>query len=357
MSTQQQPYASSTTSQSPWGTPDLSGLKRPGPFDTPHPTVRNTTVKQASSWERNSRAPWNAVSQIELLPESRIDPEHSLTVSNLEQHNQQHLLQEAIISSEHMVLPASESIPPSNRPPREAIGKVISGVPNLATISSPDVPIIETQAPKGRRKAPLQVKLSLQEPAKPPSPTLPSSVPQVKAAWSKEDEAKASNLALGFREIQEAEAKKAEARKIIERERERAARAVSVLPNPNEESATFTASWGLPTSQVHSNRNSISKEATSGTSPNTVPVWTSVSKPVVTKKTMKEIQEEEEKRKKIEATKEKETIGAAVRRAYAESTNKVCSLIYPQKNTITEARFLVCNSTDWVCLDNRWVEW
>jgi PERQ amino acid-rich with GYF domain-containing protein len=203
--------------------------------------------------------------------------------------------------------------------------------PDIVPITSvPDGAQLAAPSSKSRRKS-LQVKPP-QPPAqlsKPPTPPVASPAPQLKVAWSKEDEAKkskSSSVAIGIREIQEAESKRAEARKAAERERERAARAAALAPN--KESSTFTASWGLPTSQVHSSRNNTSKDPPFGTSPNaattTAPlVWTSVAKPPVTKKTMNEIQEEEERRKKVEASKEKESVGTVVRRAYAESTNKV----------------------------------
>lgn len=320
----QNPYAPSTASQSPWGTPDPSGAKRPGPFDAPYPTSRNTTVvRQSSPWERTSRAPW-ASSQPESPADEWVDPEHSLTVSNLEQHNQQqHKPEGTDVNLEGEVESVEPDLETVEEPPTEA----------APAPTAEEAPAIETPAPsKPRRKTPLDVKPS-QSPQPPiitpktPTPPLPSLAPQVKAAWTKEEEAKilkSSGVAIGFREIQEAEAKKAEARKAAERERERAARAVAATPN--EDSASFTASWGLPTSQV--GRTNSGKDISAGTSPNTAtattqPVWTTVAKAPATKKTMKEIQEEEERRKKLEATKEKETVSSAARRAHAETANKV----------------------------------
>jgi len=325
----QNPYAASAASQSPWGTPDPSGAKRPGPFDAPHPTSRNATVvRQPSPWERTSRAPW-----VSSQPESPADawaaPEHSLTVSNLEQHNQQqHKPEGTVVDPEGEVEKADPDLKTAEEPPAEA-----APAPTLPALVAENAPAIETPVPsKPRRRIPLVVKPS-QSPQptiitpKTPTPPLLSPAPQVKAAWTKEEEAiysKSSGVAIGFREIQEAEAKKAEARKAVERERERAARAAAATPN--EDSASFTASWGLPTSQV--GRSNSGKDVSAGTSTHTAtattqPVWTTVAKAPVTKKTMKEIQEEEERRKKLEATKEKETVSSAVRRAHAETTNKV----------------------------------
>jgi PERQ amino acid-rich with GYF domain-containing protein len=157
---------------------------------------------------------------------------------------------------------------------------------------------------------------------------VPSGPP--KPAWSKEEEAKRSKpsgVALSLRDIQEAEAKKAEVRKAAERDRDRATRASSSAVPAPEEAQPFTASWGLPTSQAGV-RAAPAKEAAAAASPTSggaPAVWTNTAKPSATKKTMKEIQEEEEKRKKL-AT--KETVAAAARRAYAESTSKVRGLLF-----------------------------
>ena len=52
-------------------------------------------------------------------------------------------------------------------------------------------------------------------------------------------------------------------------------------------------------------------------------VWTNAAKTPVTKKTMKEIQEEEERKRKLAKEKEKESIAVAARRGYADTTTKV----------------------------------
>lgn len=251
-----------------------------------------------------------------------------MTVSNLEQHNQQLQIPQAD-GGENPVPPAvAENVASEQKPAQESAPVPVAPAPVVG-----QAPVVEAPVPsKPKRKAPVVKTSQSPQPttqtSKTPTPPLPSPAPQIKAAWSKEDEAKKakpSGVALGFREIQEAEAKKAEVRKTADRERERVVR---TAVTPSEEVPAFTASWGLPTSQV--GRNTPAKDGPSGasagnTGATTPPVWTSVAKPAVTKKTMKEIQEEEERRKKLEATKEKETIGAAARRAYAETTNKVRS--------------------------------
>jgi PERQ amino acid-rich with GYF domain-containing protein len=140
-----------------------------------------------------------------------------------------------------------------------------------------------------------------------------------------------------LREIQEMEAKKQEARKTAERERARATAAAAAANS--EDSQPFTASWGLPTSQVGAK--TPSKEAVGIIVPSTsssmsatvlsampaqstpVAVWTNAQKPAA-KKSMRDILEEEERRKKV-ASKES-VASAAARRAYAETTNKVCAI-------------------------------
>ena len=151
------------------------------------------------------------------------------------------------------------------------------------------------------------------------------SPPTSKVAWAKEEDIKkkASGISVSLREIQEAEAKKLESRKALEREKERLAR---VAADSKEDIQPFTASWGLPTSQAGSRSNSLpirETPAVLASSPTpSAAVWTTPSlKQSAIKRTMKEIQEEEEKHKKQIS---KEAIVAAnAKRAYADSTVKV----------------------------------
>ena len=148
------------------------------------------------------------------------------------------------------------------------------------------------------------------------------SSPTPKVAWAKEEDItrkKAFSISVNLREIQEAEAKRLESRKALEREKERLAR---VTPESKEDIQPFTASWGLPSSQVGSRNNSLPIRETlaaPASSPTTA-VWTTASlkRPAI-KRTMKEIQEEEEKHKK-QISKE---VAANAKRAYADSTAKV----------------------------------
>ncbi|KAJ7102390.1 hypothetical protein B0H15DRAFT_814411 [Mycena belliarum] len=309
--------------QSPWGAvPDPSTARRAAaPFDSaprtaaPNVINRPTTPVQTSPWgaavQTTEPSPWFAASH-GIIDESSWKEErgHSLTFDNLGQHNQQ------------FTITPEDALKATPVPPNEGARptEIDAGVPTKPAAAAPP-----PQPAKTRTKS------TSQAVAPPPiAPTIPAaeSTPQVlsapqKAAWSKEEEAKRSKpsgVTLGLREIQEAEAKKAEARKVAERDRDRAVRASSsTVPAPEEAAQPFTASWGLPTSQAGA-RAPPAKEPAATSSPSAGAVWTNTTKPTATKKTMKEIQEEEEKRKK---TATKETTAAAARRAYAESTSKV----------------------------------
>jgi PERQ amino acid-rich with GYF domain-containing protein len=153
-----------------------------------------------------------------------------------------------------------------------------------------------------------------------PTPVFKSPSPVPKPAWATEDDAKKGKASLGLREIQEAEAKKAEARKVAERERLARAQ-VSTPPAVVEDAQPFTASWGLPTSQTGARTAVTPRGGEAVATPAaSAPVWTSTST-APAKKTMKEIQEEEERRKKMGL--KESMVATAARRGYAETTFKV----------------------------------
>ncbi|KAJ6574666.1 hypothetical protein B0H19DRAFT_1125145 [Mycena capillaripes] len=303
--------------QSPWGAvPDPSGARRAPPFDTVRPAAPNNQPAaplQASPWgaaaQPSEPSPWFAASHGIDEHAWKEERGHSLTFSNLGQHNQQ-------FTSVADDGPKAPVIAKEAAQPLEASDAEASAKPAVA---APPQPV------KARTKSIVQ---PIAQPSIAPAIPAAESIPSVpagppKAAWSKEEEAKRpkpSGVTLSLRDIQEAEAKKAEARKVAERDRDRATRAsTSTAPAP-EEAQPFTASWGLPTSQA--GVRAPAKETAAAASPTAggaPAVWTNATKPIATKKTMKEIQEEEEKRKKL-AT--KETAAAAARRAYAESTSK-----------------------------------
>ena len=329
-----------TPSASPWGTPDLS-FKRVGVFDSTYqsPLHANPLVQpqQSSPWERNVRAPWSTQPP-DNSPDgwSTGEGTSSLTVSNLEQHNQQQLRPEPTLP----VLPEAASVATElNLHTPEAPQQDVHAV--QPPIVMPPVTQGETLEPlttKPRKKSvspakttvsQVQPQQQVQQQAQPSllsksqvTPSVSVHPPPAKAAWSKDDDGKkASGVSIGFREIQEAEAKKSEARKAA-LERERTTVAARNTSTPTEDTPVpTTTSWGLPTSQVQTSR----KEPISAGSPTpAVPVWTNVVKPPATKKTMKEIQEEE-RRKKVEQqqAQEKEITNAAVRRSHAEAVSKV----------------------------------
>jgi PERQ amino acid-rich with GYF domain-containing protein len=334
---QPHPLSNTTSAQSLWDN-ETYPSRRPGPFDSGHPTSSNTMVIQPSAvadrspWGRsspsdphaNDTSPWALANQ---GPADENWKETSgmdrLTFSNVGRHNEHQHKMTAIASHTRDVeqdlgqsqpLPETSElpIPISDTTTKAASTPTVHPKPQMTTKSA------QLSTPKAAPSNPQVTTDSV------PSPTQ-------KPAWSKEDEAtkpKPSGISVSLREIQEAEAKKAGARKATERERERAARASALTAETRGEGQPFTASWGLPTSQAGIRNNAPTakdaKDASPSQSPAT-PVWTTPIKPPVTKKTMKEIQEEEEKRKKLAA---KETVAAAAaRRAYADSTTKVRPLI------------------------------
>ena len=333
------PIHNHTPSASPWGTPDLS-LKRAGVFDPAYqsPLHPNTLAQpqQPSPWERSVRTPWSTVpSEHSSDSWSAGDGTSSLTVSNLEQHNQQQLRPEPTLP----VLPEVVSVTTESilQTPGALQQDALTVQPQNDIPSATPDEALEPPVTKPRKKSvsPTKATISQSQPQsqvlQQPQPSLPTkpqvtpSVPthsSVKTVWSKDDDGKKhSGVSIGFREIQEAEAKQSEVRKAV-LERERAAAAARNSSTPTEDPPVpTTTSWGLPTSQVQTGR----KEPASVGSPTpAVPVWTNVVKPPVIKKTMKEIQEEERRRKvEQKQAQEKETINATVRRSQAEAAPKV----------------------------------
>ena len=342
-------------SQAAWPEAAESAPKRSGltPFDnTAFPTSRNTTatrtapppptqswvpIQQSTSGE-SSQSPWSSASQ-GIVDDGwgHIPGPHSLTVSNLTQHTQQQESREDFSRDKAVTVdspveptalpedvqpPAqSSSIPDPAEPPQQAHrpSRKFSVQTNPTQPTTPTTPIPAITQPI---KEPAHSSSTVSAPTKP--------------VWStEEDKNKSTGGPTSLREIQEMEAKKQEARKAAERERTRATAAAAAAPS--EDSQTFTASWGLPTSQVGAK--SPSKETVGSIVPSasssmsatvlsTVPaqstplaaVWTNAQKPA-TKKSMRDILEEEERRKK--AVSKESVASAAARRAYAETTNKV----------------------------------
>lgn len=334
-------------SASPWSA-------RTGPFEppaAPSPVVPPARP-QASEWivpqpaQPVDPSPWLMASLPVVDDAWREMPgPNSLTISNLGQHNK--LQQQEEEGADDVVAsPTEDAVPPNTEPPQtESTNTVPAGittiVPQFVTPTITSIPTTGTQGPraqKARRKSTtrdVQIPASKVAPPtapavirdQPPAPALPATQP--KLVWAVEDDSKkqkGTGATMSLREIQEAEVRKAEARKIAEKERERLGRANAVVSGNSvaEESQPFTSSWGLPTSQAGARNLIPTKETSTGASTSathTAPVWTNTTPAPSAKKTMKEIQEEEERRKKL-AVKES-VASAAARRAYAETTVKV----------------------------------
>lgn len=359
---QQQAYSIATgpsVMQSPWGTAEVPAPRRPGPFDPNYPTAQNVvatpvrtpshpvyTSPPARTVIPSNQSPW-FVASTGVVSEGWTNTPASLTVANLGQHNQQ----QELLQSQSVVVESPVS--PKAPEPNLIISEGLTQEPSSIPVASAPVPAEEHAAapvpppapaqeparpPKTRRKSttphtpnhvpPTKAPTPSVPVAKSPSPTPPSS--EAKPAWGIDEEHKAapSPPVMGLREIQAAEAKKTEARKAAERER--ATRLAAAASSPSTEDVqSFTASWGLPTSQAGVGRSQTKDvmPTSPATSAHPSPqVWTNSQKPQVVKKSMKEIQEEEERRKKLTADK-KETIAAAARRGYAETTNKVMLIL------------------------------
>lgn len=328
-----------------WPPQDTVLPRRPGPFDPEYPTSRNTVpqnvvtpaqpavpqVRTGPSAAISTQSPWFASAQAVAGDAWGPDPS-SLTAANLGQHNKQQERQQQ--EKPQSVKLAENSL----RPTGESGAKPAAVAQPDATREAPAAALVpEAPAPtsKSRRKAAASGTTAAQPTvkaaaiaegisAKPPSPVV--AAVESKSAWSLDDDKKNSGTPLSLREIQELEIKKVEARKVAERERSARAATTAANPSPPVEDVQ-TLSWGLPTSQAGARAAKESPAlSTPAVTPTTsaaanTPVWTNATQAPVVKKTMKEIQEEEEKRKKL--AKDKETVAAAARRAYADSTNRV----------------------------------
>ncbi|KAF8640558.1 hypothetical protein AX17_000220 [Amanita inopinata Kibby_2008] len=308
---------------------EATAPRRQGLFDTPHPTTSiNTTAlptsvsSQVSPWS-NSHDASHQIAPLEetswtfqgVVPDNwRESSDHdSLTHSNVEQHDQQ---QSKELQVSDVLTSDSSKGPPDQL---NASPKFLTPVENSSV--TVEVPVRPQQSRSKSIPQPDQQRgLTAAEDLDVHDKTdAPHQVQPQKAAWVKDEEPK-KPMSISLREIQEAEAKKSEVRKAVERV-SRVAPAISV--DLKDEVQPYTASWGLPSSQAGARLTGITKEAPPISGPPVVvpsaPVWTSVVKVPPTKKSMKEIQEEEERRKKLNATKEKESAAAvAARKAHAE---------------------------------------
>ncbi|KAG1755061.1 uncharacterized protein EDB91DRAFT_270280 [Suillus paluster] len=317
---------------SPWGAPELTVVRRPV---VEIPTASPVAQAPPAAWSQPPQparpapkskepSPWLTAS-LGVVDDGwrEIPGPNSLTVSNLGQHNKMYekvdeddIAVSAIGEEEEEITAATAPVPV----PETSQPAPLAPATAAPHIESPALAVSKAKLKSNAREAHAPAPASAPKPAPPaPIPALKSPSPVPKPAWATEDDATKGTRSLGLREIQEAEAKKAEARKAAERER--LARANAPPPAVVEDAQLFTASWGLPTSQAGS-RAAVSPRGGEavGTPAASAPVWTSAST-TPAKKTMKEIQEEEERRKKIGL---KDSMAAtAARRAYAETTFKV----------------------------------
>ena len=351
------PQTLPTWNDSPESVPKRAVLT---PFDnTTFPTSRNTTVtrtvpppppaqpwgpiKQSTSSE-SSQSPWfNTPQGIIDDGWSHIPGPHSLTVSNLTQHTQQQESRE-ILSQEST---AALDSPVETNPFQEALPPPVQTSSISAPTEPPQQPVrsgrkYSVPTNSAQPTTPTSLTPTASQPAKEPTPP-PSAVsaPPTKPVWLIEEDKKRSPVGpTSLREIQEMETKKQEARKAAERERARAPAATPA--SAPEDAQTFTASWGLPTSQVGAKTSakdatgppipSASASTSSATISSPTPpssalpaaVWTNTQKPT-SKKSMRDILDEEERRKKAAA--KESTATAGPRRAYAETTNKVMGYV------------------------------
>lgn len=313
----------SSYNQTPWSMTEPSQPRLPGPFEDPHPTSTNAHIPQpaqASPWgptklvrpaSQAHETTWNP-------PPTRMSEENlpdlgNLTISNVGQHN----LEQESLALESTIIPTESLHHQTETQSSERLVDANDPFPTKATTAKSRGKVATHLSGNG---VPTQNYIHSSPVAE------ATSISTQKAPWAKEDEQKKAKLpsaSVSLRDIQEAEEKKTEARKVAEREREKALRAAVPNIDGKEDVQPFTASWGLPTSQAGV-RVAVVKDVLSPPTPGVTapPVWTTAVKPAVTKKSMKEIQEEEEKRKKAAA---KETVAAAAaRRAYADTTVKVC---------------------------------
>ena len=362
--------------QPTWTDSTESAPKRTGltPFDnTALPTSRNTTathtmppppaqswgpIKQSTSSE-SSQSPWFNTSQ-GIIDDgwSHIPGPHSLTVSNLTQHTQQQESRETLSQESTAALDS----PVETNPLQEALPPPVQTSSISAPTERPQQPVrsgrkYSVPTNSAQPTTPTSLTPTVSHPAKEPTPPPSAVSAPTRPVWSIEEDKKRSTVGpTSLREIQEMETKKQEARKAAEKERARAPAAAPA--SASEDSQTFTASWGLPTSQVaaktsvkdatgstiHSaSASTPSATISSPTPPSSalpVAVWTNTQKPA-TKKSMRDILEEEERRKKA-AVKESTTT-AGPRRAYAETTNKVME--YVSIPTHSDQMHFVCRQT------------
>ncbi|KAN0063187.1 kinesin-like protein [Thecaphora frezii] len=154
------------------------------------------------------------------------------------------------------------------------------------------------------------------------APESPAPTPKPAPWASRDDASSVSTPGPSLREIQEAEAKRAEARKAAERAAaaQRAKAAAAAASSDND--LPTSMSWGLasvPATRSMSSNNDTPLTPTSSGAPS-MPAW-SAGKTAAPKKTLMEIQEEE--RRRAEKQKQQQAAQAvALRKGYADSASR-----------------------------------
>lgn len=303
---------SESSVQSPWQEKtDTSASRRSAPLDALHSNAM-TPASQTSPWSNKVDKQLPHVKEIShwsyqaAVSENRKDElQHDrLTFSNVVQHNQQYQSNNTQVVKTSA--PDSSTVPEgpiniAHAPPIESTSVLSSD--NVRASQNKDTSKPDQEQKPAAVAATPEMSDKTEHPAQTPVP---------KPVWSREP-----GVLISLREIQEAEVKKSETRKTVER--------AKTTPVAADELEPFTTSWGLPSSQVGARSHVLSKDPTPTLSPSapapSTPVWTNAVKANAAKKSMKEIQEEEERHKRLIAIKEP-TVATAARKAPSELVNK-----------------------------------
>lgn len=231
------------------------------------------------------------------------------------------------IVEEEATAPVVPTPKKSSKHSAPAATKSSGPTPTVSTISQSGVSVASTRSVISTAPA------SAVEPEQ-PSATTPSTAP--KTAWSNFGDERPSSL----RKIQEAEAKKAAEAKKVEKERAAKTAASAAVASPASTAgsvAEATGSWGLPQVGRAPTASAPSPAPSTGSAGG---VW--ATRPSqVTKKSMKEIQDEEEKRKKAVA--QAQAVAAA---AVAASAPPAAAAPAAKRGYADSAKVRFCNSHD-----------
>ncbi|OJA20426.1 hypothetical protein AZE42_09467, partial [Rhizopogon vesiculosus] len=226
------------TVSSPWSAPDSTAVRRPvveipiaSPVAQASPAAWSQPPQPARSTPKpTDPSPWLKAS-LGVVDDGwrQIPGPNSLTVSNLGQHNKMYeeadeegiIAVSPIVEDEEQITSAPAPAPvPETLKPVPSAPATVAATPHI----EPPAPTVPKARPKPTvREAQIPAPASIPKPAAhtsaPSAPIVKSPSPVPKPAWATEDDAKKGKNSLSLREIQEAEEKKAETRKAVERER------------------------------------------------------------------------------------------------------------------------------------------